>query len=175
MDLLRLDTVDLLLSWQGEAVEELLTTAFIWSQSPTLVPTSGVLSPICCFPFFCWLIVADQPLLSVTQWLDVTLVVDLSGLLLAVLGVVVLLSLLGTSFHLELVDLLQLELVILFLSWECENVGKLSALPLHVSLAYFALGLSRVVVTALFHPRWDVLLSFLDAILHLKLVDFLRL
>ena len=107
VDFLWLDTVDLLLSWQGEAVEELLTTAFIWSQSPTLVPTSGVLSPICCFPFFCWLIVADQPLLSVTQWLDVTLVVDLSGLLLAVLDVVVLFSLLGTSLYLELVDLLQ--------------------------------------------------------------------
>ena len=52
--LLRLETVDLLLNWEGEAIGELLAIAFIWLQSPTLVPTSGVLSPICCSLVFCW-------------------------------------------------------------------------------------------------------------------------
>ena len=106
VDFLWLETVDLLLSWEREAVGKLLAIASIWSQSPTLVPTSGVLSPICCSLFFFWLIGADQALLSVTQWLYVALVADLSGLLLAVLDLAVRLGFLGTSPHPELVSLL---------------------------------------------------------------------
>ena len=65
------------------------------------------------------LVSVDQPLLGVARWLDAFLlatVPDLSGLLLAVLDVAVLLGLLGTSLHLELVDLLQLKMVVLLLS-----------------------------------------------------------
>ena len=102
------------------------------------------------------LISADQPLLGVAQWLDsvlLALVADLSGLLLAVLGVAVLPSFLGTSLHLELVDFLRLEIVALLLSWEDEDVGELLTIPAHLNPAYLFLGLSGDVVTALVHLR----------------------
>ena len=99
------------------------------------------------------LVNADHLLLSVAQWLDVALVADHSGLLLAVLDVAVLLGFLGTSLHLELVDLLRLEMVVLLLSWEGEDIGERLAIPLYVSLAYLDLGLSRGVVTSLVHLR----------------------
>ena len=73
------------------------------------------------------LISADHPLLSVAQWLNVTLVADHSGLLLAVLDVVVLLDFLGTSLHLELIDRLWLGAVDLLLSWESKAVGLVDA------------------------------------------------
>ena len=48
---------------------------------------------------------------------------DLSGLLLAVLGVAVLLGFLRTSLHLKLVDFLRLAVVTLLLNWRREDVG----------------------------------------------------
>ena len=71
------------------------------------------------------LVGAAQPLLGVTQRLDgflLTLIADLPGLLLAVLGVAVLLCLLGASLHLQLADLLGLEMAVLLLHWEGEDV-----------------------------------------------------
>merc|ERR1711921_55282 len=98
------------------------------------------------------LIGADQPLLGVAQGLDgflLTLITNLPGLLLAVFGVAVLLSLLRTSLHLELADLLGLEVAVLLLDWEGEDVGKLLAVPVHVSLAHLNLDLSGDVIAAL--------------------------
>ena len=73
-----------------------------WFQLPEFYPRSVVPS------FTVGLVSVDHPLLLVAQWLDVALVADLSGLLLAVLDVAVLLGFLGTSLHLELVDFLRL-------------------------------------------------------------------
>merc|ERR1719320_1128656 len=98
------------------------------------------------------LVGADQPLLGVTQGLDgflLTLITDLPGLLLAVLGVAVLLSLLGASLHLQLTDLLGLEMAVLLLHWEGEDIGKLLAVPVNVSLANLNLNLSWDVIAAL--------------------------
>merc|ERR1719260_115300 len=98
------------------------------------------------------LVGADQPLLSVTQGLDgflLALITDLPGLLLAVLGVAVLLGLLRSSLHLELADLLWLKVAVLLLDWEGEDVGKLLAVSVHVSLADLHLDLSRDVVATL--------------------------
>ena len=106
-----------------------------------MVPTSCVLSPICCSFFSCWLVDADQALLIVAQWLDVALVADLSGQLLAVLNVAVLLSFLGISLHLKLVDLLRLETIELFLSWEGKTIVELPAVPVNVRLALVFLGM----------------------------------
>merc|ERR1719187_2792245 len=98
------------------------------------------------------LVRADQPILGVAQGLDsllLALITDLPGLLLAVLGVAVLFSLLRVSLHLEIADFLRLEMAVLLLHWEGEDVGELLAVPVHVSLAYFHLDLSRNVVTTL--------------------------
>merc|ERR1711875_206685 len=98
------------------------------------------------------LVGADQPVLHNTDWLQrffLALVTDLPGLLLAVLGVAVLLSLLGASLHLKFTDLLRLEVAILLLNWEGEDVRELLAVPVHVSLANLHLDLSRNVVTIL--------------------------
>ena len=77
---------------------------FLWSNiGPTLVVPSIPLS---------WeskavdLVSADHPVLGVAQVLDAPLFEDLSGLLLAILGVPVLLSFLGMRLHLEPLDLL---------------------------------------------------------------------
>merc|ERR1719233_2708270 len=73
-----------------------------------LVAVLLVLVPACLLR----LVGAHQPILGVTHRLDgllLALVADLPGLLLAVLGVAVLLSLLRTSLHLKLTDLLWLE------------------------------------------------------------------
>ena len=89
------------------------------------------------------LISADQPLLGVAQWLDavlLALVADLSGLLLAVLSVIVLPSFLGMSLHFELVDFLRLEVVALLLNWEGEDIGELFAIPVHFKPAYLVFG-----------------------------------
>ena len=69
------------------------------------------------------------------------LVADLPGLLLAVLGVAVLLSLLWTSLHLQLANLLGLEVAVLLLDWEGEDVGELFAVPVDIGLAYIDLDL----------------------------------
>merc|ERR1719308_208231 len=50
------------------------------------------------------------------------LVTDLPGLLIAVLGIAVLLGLLRASFHLQLANLLRLEMAVLLLNWEGEDV-----------------------------------------------------
>merc|ERR1719347_1141070 len=98
------------------------------------------------------LVGADQPVLHNTDWLQrllLALVTDLPGLLLAVLGVAVLLGLLRPSLHLQLADLLGLEMAILLLNWEGEDVGEFLTVPMHVSLAYLDLDLSWDVITVL--------------------------
>merc|ERR1719312_1825285 len=98
------------------------------------------------------LVRADQPFLGVTQRLDallLALVTDLPGLLLAILGVAVLLGLLGASLHLQFADFLGLKMAILLLHWEGEDIGKLLAVPVHISLANLDLDLSRDVVAIL--------------------------
>merc|ERR1711875_161931 len=98
------------------------------------------------------LVGADKPVLHNTNWLQrllLALVTDLPGLLLAVLSVAVLLGLLRASLHLQLTDLLGLEVAVLLLHWEREDVGELLAVPMHVSLANLDLDLSRNVVTIL--------------------------
>merc|ERR1719308_179320 len=77
------------------------------------------------------------------------LVTDLPGLLLAVLGVAVLLCLLRASLHLELTDLLWLEMAVLLLNREGEDVGELLAISVNISLANFNLNLSWDVIAAL--------------------------
>merc|ERR1711982_267988 len=98
------------------------------------------------------LVGADQPRLHRAHRLEsllLALVTDLPGLLLAVLGVAVLLGLLRASFHLQLADLLRLEMAVLLLHWEGEDVGELLAVPVHVCLANLNLDLSWDVVTIL--------------------------
>merc|ERR1712066_54351 len=98
------------------------------------------------------LVGADQPVLHDThrlQRLLLALVTDLPGLLLAVLGVAVLLSLLRASLHFQLTDLLRLKVAVLLLNWEGEDIGELLAVPVHVSLADLDLDLSWDVVTIL--------------------------
>merc|ERR1719260_294390 len=98
------------------------------------------------------LVGADQPLLGVAQGLDrllLTLITDLPGLLLAVLGVAVFLGLLGASLHLKFADLLGLEVAVLFLHGEGENVGELLAVPVNISLAHLDLDFSGDVVAIL--------------------------
>merc|ERR1712013_168530 len=95
---------------------------------------------------------ANQPVLHSTYWLQrllLALVTDLPGLLVAVLGVAVLLGLLRASLHLQLTNLLGLEMAVLLLNWEGEDVGELLAVPVHVSLANLDLDLPRNVVTSL--------------------------
>merc|ERR1712168_470975 len=102
---------------------------------------------------FHWLVHTHKALLHVAQRLEVlllALVTDLPGLLLAVLGVAVLLSLLRASLHLELADLLRLKMTVLLLHREWEDVGELLAIPVNISLAHLDLDLSRDVVTVLF-------------------------
>ena len=137
-DLLRLETIYLLLSWKGEAFGALLPSpvriglAHLWSHSPTLVPTS----------ISFWLINAIHPFMSITQKLDFPLVADLSGLLFAVLDVAILLSSLGMSLHLKLIDFLRFETISLLLSWKNEAIGEPLPFPVYVSLALFNLGFS---------------------------------
>merc|ERR1719342_501685 len=98
------------------------------------------------------LVGADQPILhnaNRLQGLLLALVTDLPGLLLAVLGVAVLLGLLRSSLHLQLTDLLGLEMTVLLLNWEGEDVGELLAVPVHISLADLDLDLSGDVVAIL--------------------------
>merc|ERR1719342_1810242 len=115
------------------------------------------------------LVGADQPVLHNTHWLQgflLALVTDLPGLLLAVLGVAVLLSLLGTSLHLELTDLLRLKVAVLLLNKEGEDVGKLLAIPVNVSLANFDLDLSWDVVAVLsWFPAADHTLGSIAVVL----------
>merc|ERR1719320_214129 len=98
------------------------------------------------------LVGADQPVLHNTYWLQrllLALVTDLPLAALAVLSVAVLLSLLRASLHLQLADLLGLEVAVLLLHREGEGVGELLAVPVHVSLANLNLDLSWDVVTTL--------------------------
>merc|ERR1719184_304674 len=106
-----------------------------------------------------------KTLLHVTNRLEgllLALVTDLPGLLLAVLGVAVLLGLLRASLHLKLADLLGLEVAVLFLHWEGEDIGKLLAIPVDISLAHLHLDLSWDVITVLFallvadHTLWPI-------------------
>merc|ERR1719233_2472846 len=96
-----------------------------------------------------WHVDTLKTLLHVAHRLErllLTLVTDLPGLLLAVLGVAVLLGLLGASLHLELADLLGLEMAVLFLHGEGEDIGELLAVPVNISLAHFHLDFSGNVV-----------------------------
>merc|ERR1719312_2381754 len=111
------------------------------------------------------LVGADQPVLHNTNWLQrllLALVTDLPGLLLAVLGVAVLLGLLRASLHLQLADLLGLEVAVLLLHWEGEDIGELLAVPVYVGLANLDLDLSWDVVTVLSwfpaadHTLWPI-------------------
>merc|ERR1719347_1175560 len=115
------------------------------------------------------LVGADQPVLHNTHWLQrllLALVTDLPGLLLAVLGVAVLLGLLRASLHLQLADLLGLEMAVLLLDWEGEDVRELLAVPVHVSLANLNLNLSRNVVTILGRfPAADYTLGSISIVL----------
>merc|ERR1712168_1225042 len=102
---------------------------------------------------FHWLVHAHKALLHVAQRFKVlllALVTDLPGLLLAVLGVAVLLSLLRASLHLQLTDLLGLKMAILLLHREGEDVRKLLAISVDISLAHLNLDLSGDVITILF-------------------------
>ena len=91
------------------------------------------------------LVGADQSLLSVTQGLDgflLALITDLPGLLLAVLGVAVLLSLLGASLHLKLADFLWLKVTILSLHRERKDIREFLTVPVDISLADLYLDLN---------------------------------
>merc|ERR1711982_223311 len=98
------------------------------------------------------LVGADQPLLRIAEWLYaflLTLVADLSRLFLTVLGVAVFLGFLRARLHLQLADLLRLEMAVLLLDWEGEDVGELLTIPVHVSLAHLHLDLSWDIVAIL--------------------------
>merc|ERR1739838_124647 len=116
-----------------------------------------------------WFVDACQALLHVTEGLDgllLALVADFPRLLLAVLGVAVLLGLLWTSLHLQLTNLLGLEVAVLLLYWEGEDVGELFAVPVDIGLAYLDLDLSRNVITFLLRgPRTHNLLLSISVIL----------
>jgi len=95
---------------------------------------------------------ALQPLLHLTyrpKGLLFALIADLPWLLLAVLGIAVLFSLLGTSLHLELADFLGFEMTVLLFDWEGKDVRKLLTVPVHVGFAHLHLDLSWDVVTVL--------------------------
>merc|ERR1719184_429477 len=99
-----------------------------------------------------WHVRALKTLLHVTHRLEhllLALVTNLPGLLLAVLRVAVLLGLLRASLHLELADLLGLEVAVLFLHWEGEYIRELLTVPVDISLAHFHLDFSRNVVAIL--------------------------
>ena len=90
------------------------------------------------------LVDALHPLLLDTVSLEgllLALITHLPGLLLAVLGVAVLLSLLRASLHLKLADLLWLEVAVLLLHREGEDVGKLLTVSVNISLADLHLNL----------------------------------
>merc|ERR1719407_373256 len=116
-----------------------------------------------------WFVDACQTLLHVTKGLDgllLALVADFPGLLLAVLGVAVLLGLLWTSLHLQLTNLLGLEVAVLLLDWEGEDVGELFAVPVDIGLAYLDLDLSRNVIAILLRgPRTHNLLLSISVVL----------
>merc|ERR1719184_51985 len=100
-----------------------------------------------------WHVGALKTLLHVAHWLErllLALVTDFPGLLLTILSVAVFLGLLGASLHLELADLLWLEVAVLFLHGEGEDIGELLTVPVNVSLAHLHLDLSRDVVAILF-------------------------
>ena len=85
-----------------------------------------------------------QALLHVTHRVDgplLTLVADLPGLLLAVLGVAVLLGFLGADLILQFANLLWLKVTVLLLHWEGECVGELLTVPVDIRLALLNLDL----------------------------------
>merc|ERR1719481_1826465 len=93
-----------------------------------------------------------QPLLHLAyrpKRLLLALIADLPWLLLTVLGIAVLFSLLGTSLHLELADLLWFEMTVLLFDRERKDVGELLAVSVHVSFAHLHLDLSWDVVAVL--------------------------
>merc|ERR1719425_125476 len=113
-----------------------------------LVAVLLVLVPACLL----WFVGADQSFLLLTNRLDgllLALVADLPGLLLAVLGVAVLLSLLRASLHFKLADFLGLEMAVLLLYREGEDVGEFLAISVDISLANLYLDLAWDIVTAL--------------------------
>ena len=88
---------------------------------------------------------ALQPLLHLAyrpKGLLFALIADLPWLLLAVLGIAVLFSLLGTSLHLELADFLGFEMTVLFLDRERKDVGELLAVSVNIGLAHLNLDLN---------------------------------
>ena len=93
---------------------------------------------------FHWFVDAGQALLHVTEGLDgllLALIADLPGLLLAVLGVAVLLSLLWTSLHLKLTDLLWLKVAVLLFNREREDIGEFLTISMNICLANLHLDL----------------------------------
>ena len=106
------------------------------------------------------LVGADQPVLHNAYWLQgllLTLVTDLPGLFLAVLRVAVLLGLLRASLHLQLADLLGLEVAVLLLHRKGEDIGELLAVPVHVNIASLYLVLPGDVVSILCWHSYDCL------------------
>merc|ERR1719334_1725965 len=98
------------------------------------------------------LVSALQAVLSLTHFSQVlllTLITDLPGLFLTVLGVAVLLCLLWSSLHFELTNFLWLEVTILLLHGEGKNVREFLAVPVNIGFAHFDLDLARNVVAIL--------------------------
>ena len=119
---------------------ELHVTDFLELDLLDLVAVLLVLIPACLL----WLVGTDQSFLLLTHRLDsllLALVADLPGLLFAVLGVAVLLSLLWTSLHFKLADFLGLEMAVLLLNREGEDVGEFLAVSVDISLANLDLDL----------------------------------
>ena len=140
-DLLWLAMAVLLLDWESENIGELIVVPVHVSLAHLLLDLSrGVVTGLD------WLPVIHHTLFALHI---IVLVVDLSGLLFAVLDVAVFLSFLGTILHLNLASLLRLELAILLLDWEGENIGDLLVTPVYVSFVRLDLGLSRDIVTVL--------------------------
>merc|ERR1719186_2235454 len=72
----------------------------------------------CTAPLVCRCMLSAPACHRGAGWTSSRMVADFPGLLLAVLGVAVLLGLLWTSLHLQLANLLGLEVAVLLLDWE---------------------------------------------------------
>merc|ERR1719481_813496 len=98
------------------------------------------------------LVSALQAVLSLTHFSQVlllTLIADLPGLFLTVLGIAVLLCLLWSSLHFELTNFLWLEVTILLFHGEGKDVREFLAVSVNISFAHFNLNLARNVVAVL--------------------------
>ena len=103
-------------------------------------------------------------LLHDTLWLDgplLTLVTDLPGLFLAVLGVAVLLSFLWANLHLQFTNLLWLKVTVLLLNREGEDVGEFLTVPVDICLAHLNLDLGNKQGLKTISLILNILLTFL--------------